>query len=161
MSRHLKPGYGWIEQVEIDYEPRCDDGTLPPNSALAQWYQYVADATDRASRPIAYNHTTRRMLEMAGFIDIQETIIRAPYNSWPADPHQKEIGRWYNLGICEGLEALSLGPLTRIYRWDAAQHVKPLVDSAIRQIRAKKIHAYNNMWVGCIPVACAFVADLH
>lgn len=87
------------------------------------------------------------MLQQAGFIDIQETIIRAPYNSWPADPHQKEIGRWYNLGICEGLEALSLAPLTRIYRWDAVQHVKPLVEAAVRQIRTKKIHAYNNMWV--------------
>ncbi|KAB2575618.1 Secondary metabolism regulator LAE1 [Lasiodiplodia theobromae] len=144
---HLKPGHGWIEQVEIDLEPRCDDGTLPPGSPLVQWYQYVSDATERAARPLAYNHNTRRLLEMAGFIDIQETIIRAPYNSWPADPHQKEIGRWYNLGICEGLEALSLAPLSRIYRWDAAQHIKPLVDQAIRQIRTKKIHAYNNIHI--------------
>ncbi|KAK8187599.1 LaeA-like protein [Phyllosticta capitalensis] len=144
---HLKPGYGWIEQVEIDLEPRCDDGTLQPNSPLVQWYNYVADATERTSRPIAYNHNTRHMLQQAGFIDIQETIIRAPYNSWPADPHQKEIGRWYNLGICEGLEALSLAPLTRIYRWDAVQHVKPLVEAAVRQIRTKKIHAYNNIHI--------------
>jgi len=85
------------------------------------------------------------MLQTAGFIDIQETIIRAPYNSWPADPHQKEIGRWYNLGITEGLEALSLGPLTRAYRWGALEHVKPLVQAAKREICTRKMHAYNNM----------------
>ncbi|KAF2140091.1 uncharacterized protein K452DRAFT_60631 [Aplosporella prunicola CBS 121167] len=144
---HLKPGYGWIEQVEIDIQPRCDDNTLSPDSPLVKWYEYLADATERASRPIAYNHNTRQMLQASGFIDIQETIIRAPYNSWPADPHQKEIGRWYNLGISEGLEALSLAPLTRVYRWDAQQHVRPLCEAAVRQIMSRKIHAYNNIHI--------------
>ena len=93
-SRHLKPGAGWIEQVEIDLEPRCDDGTLQRDSFLVQWYNYLADATYRAERPIGYQHNTRQMLQAAGFIDIQETIVRAPLNGWPSDPHQKSIGRW-------------------------------------------------------------------
>src|SRR6187200_3186313 len=101
------PGSGWIEHVEIDLEPRCDDQTLSSDSALVKWYHYLADATARVSRPIAYNHSTRQMLQTAGFIDIQEIVIRAPYNSWPNDPQKKEIGRWYNLGIIEGLDALS------------------------------------------------------
>jgi len=85
------------------------------------------------------------MLQQIGFIDIQETILRAPYNSWPGDPHQKEIGRWYNLGITEGLEALSVGPLTRINRWSATEHIKPMIGAAKREICARKVHAYNNM----------------
>src|SRR4051794_16672999 len=32
--RHLKPGYGYVEQVELDLKPRCDDTTLAPDSAL-------------------------------------------------------------------------------------------------------------------------------
>jgi hypothetical protein len=144
-NRHLKPGYGWIEQVEIDLTPRCDDGTLPADGPLPQWYNYLADATQRANRPIAYQSHTRQMLETAGFIEISEVIIRAPYNSWPADPHQKDIGRWYNLGITEGLDALSLAPFTRVYQWDATQHVKPLLGEVKKQICNRKIHAYNNM----------------
>ncbi|KAF1988618.1 LaeA-like protein [Aulographum hederae CBS 113979] len=151
---HLKPGLGWIEQVEIDLQPRCDDGTLPANSSLEQWYGYLQDATQRSSRPIAYQHNTRQMLQAAGFIDIQETIIRAPFNAWPGDPHQKEIGRWYNLGITEGLEALSVAPLTRVNRWNAQQHVRPLLESAKREICSRKIHAYNNIhiWTARRPV---------
>jgi trans-aconitate methyltransferase len=144
---HLKPGAGWIEHVEIDLEPRCDDHTLPSESPLVKWYNYLADATARVSRPIAYNHQTRQLLQAAGFIDIQETIIRAPYNSWPNDPHQKEIGRWYNLGITEGLEALSFAPFTRVNRWDLNEHVKPLVEAVRTQICNKKIHAYNNIHI--------------
>ncbi|KAF2258450.1 methyltransferase LaeA [Lojkania enalia] len=144
---HLRPGYGWIEHVEIDLEPRCDDHTLSPDSDLVKWYNYLADATARVSRPIAYNHQTRQMLQAAGFIDIQEIVIRAPYNSWPNDPHQKEIGRWYNLGITEGLDALSFAAFTRVYRWDLNEHVKPLVESVRKQICNRKIHAYNNIHI--------------
>jgi hypothetical protein len=144
-GRHLKPGTGWIEHVEIDMEPRCDDYTLSPESMLFKWYRWLADATVRVSRPIAYEHRTRQLLQSAGFIDIQETVIRVPYNSWPNDPHQKDIGRWYNLGITEGLDALSFAPLTRVYQWDLNAHVKPLLDQVRREICNRKVHAYNNM----------------
>jgi hypothetical protein len=145
LARHLKPGSGWIEHVEIDLQPRCDDHTLSPEAAVSRWYNYLADATARVSRPIAYEHTTRQLLQAAGFIDIQETIIRAPFNSWPNDPHQKEIGRWYNLGLTEGLEALSVAPFTRVNRWDLNVSVKPLVEQVRREVCNRKIHAYNNM----------------
>ncbi|KAJ4988140.1 regulator of secondary metabolism (methyltransferase domain-containing protein) [Stagonosporopsis vannaccii] len=144
---HLKPGSGWIEHVEIDMQPRCDDGTLDPKGKLVQWYGYLADATWRVSRPIAYDHRTRQNLQAAGFIDIQETVIRVPYNSWPNDPHQKDIGRWYNLGITEGLDALSFAPLTRVYQWDLNAHVRPLLDGVKKEICNRKIHAYNNIHI--------------
>ncbi|RAR02792.1 s-adenosyl-l-methionine-dependent methyltransferase [Stemphylium lycopersici] len=142
---HLKPGTGWIEHIEIDMEPRCDDYTLPPDSMLRKWYGWLADATQRVSRPIAYEHRTRQLLQAAGFIDIQETVIRVPYNTWPNDPHQKDIGRWYNLGLTEGLEALTFAPLTRVYQWDLNAHVRPIVESVRRELCNRKIHAYNNM----------------
>jgi hypothetical protein len=144
-SSHLKPGTGWIEHIEIDMEPRCDDYTLPPDSMLTKWYGWLADATHRVSRPIAYEHRTRQLLQAAGFIDIQETVIRVPYNTWPNDPHQKDIGRWYNLGLTEGLEALTFAPLTRVYQWDLNAHVRPVLEGVRREICNRKIHAYNNM----------------
>ncbi|KAJ5021105.1 hypothetical protein J3E73DRAFT_435011 [Bipolaris maydis] len=97
-------------------------------SCFAKWYGWLADATQRAYRPIAYEHRTRQLLQAAGFIDIQETVIRVPYNTWPNDPHQKDIGRWYNLGLTEGLEALTFAPLTRVYHWDLNAHVRPIVE---------------------------------
>lgn len=132
-----------MEQIEIDLQPRCDDETLPYNP-IGQWYDWLSDATQRASRPIAYQHGTRQLLQAQGFVDIEETIIRLPLNSWPADAPSKEIGRWYNLGMVEGLEALSLGPFTRVYRWPA-DDVRRLVQEVKSQMCSKKIHAYNNL----------------
>ncbi len=85
------------------------------------------------------------MLEAAGFADIQEQIIRAPFNSWPADPRQKELGRWYCMGLMDWLEGLSLGPLTRVYGWPAVD-VRRMTDDVKQAIRKKKTcHGYNNM----------------
>jgi hypothetical protein len=159
VTSHLKPGYGWIEQVEIDLEPRCDDGTLEGESVLVSWYRYLADATWRANRPIGYQHNTRQMLQQQGFIDIQERIIRAPLNGWSSDPHQKQIGRWYNLGLTDGLDALSLGPFTRAYRWDANQHVRPLLKQVKQEISRSKVHAYNNMYGSTLSIKCTHNAD--
>ena len=146
LSRHLKPGYGWLEHVEIDIVPRCDDGSLPtPNeSALIQWSQFLLEATQIAARPLAYNVDTRVMLERQGFVEIQEQVIKVPLNPWPTDPHLKDIGRWYNLGLTQGLEALTLGPITRILRWKKSD-VDRLIADAKREICLKKYHAYCNM----------------
>ena len=81
---------------------------------------------------------------MTGFVDITEQIIRVPMNPWPADPHQKEIGRWYNLGLIQGMEAMSLAPLTRMCGWTKEQ-VDTLVAEAKREICSKKFHVYCNM----------------
>lgn len=143
---HLKPGTGYLEQIELDLQPRCDDGTL--KGSIMDWYDYLVDATRRASRPIEYQHNTRQLLERAGFTDIQEQVIRAPYNPWPKDSQLKEIGRWYCVGFTEGLEALSLGPLTRVYGWPA-DNVRRLIDDVKSCVTAKQHHGYNNMWVPC------------
>lgn len=133
-----------MEQVEIDFFPRCDDGSLPADSALIQWANYLVEATQRAYRPLAYNQQTRQMLEATGFVDVSEQVIKVPLNPWPTDQHLKEIGRWYNLGLVQGLEALSLGPFTRMFRW-SKEDVDRIIAAAKRDICSKKHHAYCNM----------------
>lgn len=140
---HLKPGNGSFEQVEIDLEPRCDDGTLL-NGPVVEWYEYVRDATRTVSRPIEYRHDTRHMLQRAGFIDIREEVIRAPFNEWPKDAHQKSIGRCYCGGLLEWLEALSMQPLTKAFGWSPAE-VRSLIKAVFKAILMKRVHAYNNM----------------
>ncbi|KAH8649478.1 LaeA-like protein [Tricladium varicosporioides] len=140
--RHLKPQTGYIEHVEIDMVPRCDDGTLPPNSALVNWTRYILEAMSIQNMSIAYNQDTRLTLEKAGFVDVKEQRIMVPFNPWPAtDPHLKEVGRWYNLGFTQALEALTLAPLTRNLEWTKAD-VDRLIQDTKREVCSKRIHAY-------------------
>ncbi|KAH6977627.1 hypothetical protein EDB80DRAFT_692346 [Ilyonectria destructans] len=104
---HLKPG-GYIEHVEIDWVPQCDDNSLPPTSSLIKWASKLLDAMDQHGRPMrVHPRKTRRELELAGFQDISETVIKAYCNPWPEETHEKEVGKWFNLGLSQGLTALS------------------------------------------------------
>jgi hypothetical protein len=142
LTRHLKPSDGWLEQVEIDYEPRCDNGEVPER--LKQWFGWLHEATANGSKPIRYLHQTPAIMRAQGFVDIRETVVQLPFNTWPQDQHSKEVGRWYNVGLCEGLEALSLGPFTRVFRWPE-NDVKRLAAEMRPYICDRKTHLYHNL----------------
>lgn len=84
------------------------------------------------------------MLERQGFVDIQEEVIKIPLNPWPQEESGKVLGRWYNLGLIQRLEALTLGPLTRMTDWKRPQ-IDKLISDVKRDISSLKIHAYCNM----------------
>ena len=135
----------------MDIEPRCDDGTMPKDAMIRQWYDELKRATFLAHRPIAYNHATREMLASQGFIDIQEKTILIPLSTWPAvHTRQRDLANWYQMVLCkkdgfEGLEAYSLGPLTRPpCNWPKADVVGRCAQ-VDREIRNRKYHMYNNM----------------
>lgn len=102
------------------------------------------DATARAHRPIAYNPDTRMMLERQGFVEIQEQVLKVPLNPWSSDPHLKDVGRWYNLGLTQGLQALTMAPLTRMNEWKASD-VDAFIAEVRRDVCSKKYHSYCNM----------------
>jgi hypothetical protein len=130
--------------------PRSEDGALLANSQLANWHRLVSDAIERAYRPLAYKTDTRGLLATRGFVDIQEQIIKIPLNSWPTDLDQKDIGRWYNVCFAQGLEAMSLAPLTRMYNWETKAVIK-LCSEVKQEIVSKKFRAHCNMLVSHIP----------
>lgn len=150
---HLRPGVGWFEQVEIDFTPRCDDGTLN-DGALKVWYQHLVGATSAIGRSIAYDPLTGQKLKETGFTDITEEQIIIPLNGWPADEKDREVGRWYQIAFTDdpkleatfGMEAMSLAPLSRIYQWPV-DHVRRLVTDAMRQLSDPNVHAYNRLHV--------------
>ncbi|KAI5850719.1 S-adenosyl-L-methionine-dependent methyltransferase [Tricharina praecox] len=152
--QHLKPGYGWFEYVDIDMEARSDDGTLTRHHALSRWQQYVMDATAAAGKPMAYEHRTGQLLRDAGFTDIQEVVYQLPLSPWPAETHLKDCGRWYNLGMSEGLEAFSLGPLCRVLKWPQDE-VRNFLKDVQKDINSKQIHAYSNIhiWIARRPAS--------
>ncbi|KAL9614201.1 MAG: hypothetical protein Q9167_001289 [Letrouitia subvulpina] len=122
LDSHLRPKIGYFEQVEMDFEPRCDDQTLPPDARIRQWYNSLAQATYLANRPIAYRHDTREMLAAQGFVDIEDEVIRVPLSEWSASGYEKDMSRWYSLTMTEGLEAYSLAaPIPVAYQTDQDQ----------------------------------------
>ena len=166
VKEHLIPGKGWFEQVEIDFQPYCDDGTLP-RGRLAEWWElYVKPVYIEAKRPLHYDD--QRMyyeLGSAGFVDIQHESYRLPMNGWSQDSRSEHrAGMWWNIALSSGhestsglgLEAMSLAALCRHGggSWTPDQ-VRRLCDEALQQASDPNVHAYNmlHIWTARVPEA--------
>ncbi|PYH99415.1 methyltransferase [Aspergillus ellipticus CBS 707.79] len=138
---HLRPG-AWFEQVEIDFEPRCDDRSLD-GLALRHWYQFLKQATKDCMRPIAHSsRVTIQELEDAGFTEIDHQMVGLPLNPWHQDNHERTVARWYNLAISESIETLSLAPFSRVYNWPL-EKIRKIAAEVKSEAFNKEIHAYN------------------
>ncbi|RYP17919.1 hypothetical protein DL765_004238 [Monosporascus sp. GIB2] len=139
--RHLKPGSGILEQVEIDLRPRSEKGELPANTKLSLWIRELGEAFDRAGTPLGMDPKTQALLEDLGFVDVKQETKRIPCNAWPDDEHEKDIGRWFNLALTQGLQAMSYGPLTRKLHYNKDQ-VDALVAEVRREVCDRSLRAY-------------------
>jgi len=140
-NRHLKPGVGFMEQVEIDWTPRCE-GPLPPDFKLPLLFEELLSAMDEAGLPMRVDAAaTKDRLRHAGLVDINEEVIRVPWNGWPVDFEEKETGRWFNLSLTQTLQALTMAPLTRVRRW-TYQQVNDLVDQVKAELGRKQVHGF-------------------
>ncbi|KAL5334887.1 methyltransferase [Aspergillus crustosus] len=138
---HLRPG-AWFEQVEIDFEPRCDDRSLE-GMALHHWYQCLKQATAETQRPIAHSsRETIKDLEEAGFTEINHQIVGLCLNPWHENEHERKVARWYNLAVSESIETLSLAPFSRVYNWPL-ERIQKLAADVKSEAFNKEIHAYN------------------
>lgn len=138
---HLRPGTGWFEQVEIDFQPRCDATSGPVPESMATWYKYLKDATESVMKPIAYQGNTKQMLIDAGF-EVSHQFLGLPMNTWPTDAHEKDVGRWYNLAISESLETMSLAPFSRCYNWPV-DRIRSIAAEVKSHAFNKEVHAFN------------------
>lgn len=155
--RHLLPGRGWFEQVEIDFEPRCDDGTLTRGRLSEWWELFVKPVYEESKRPLHYDGLRiQRELQAAGFVDIQRVTYQLPLNGWPQHASERRAGMWWNIALSSGhestsglgLEAMSLAALCKYGggSWTPEQ-VRRLCDEALQQASDPNIHAYNLLHV--------------
>ena len=134
----------------MDYEPRCDDGTLPTDCAMKRWYGDLKTAMRRARQSIAYSTMTGAMLRDAGFSDVEDRSTRIPLNEWhsrllPANPFQIRLGMSY-LGWMEAvhLEGLSMQPFT-LHLGKTAEEVRIAARDAADEMRRVMHHSFNEL----------------
>ncbi|EGU83882.1 hypothetical protein FOXB_05596 [Fusarium oxysporum f. sp. conglutinans Fo5176] len=142
---HLTPGIGFFEHIEVDWIPRCDDDERPANSAFVKWAELFLDGMDRFNRSVRVTpQEHRQMLEAAGFTDIRQEVIKAYVCPWSADRNEREIARWFNIGLSHSLEAMSLKPLIEKLGFEA-EEVRELCERAKRETCVLRYHTYCNI----------------
>ncbi|TKX23310.1 methyltransferase domain-containing protein 31 [Elsinoe australis] len=141
---HLAPG-GYIEFQDYGLPLKCADGTLD-GTHLKRWGELLCQAAANLGRPMGTDVSAhyRKWMEDIGFVDIEERHFMWPSNAWPKDPYMKELGRWNQVNILDGLEGFCLALLIRGLGW-RKEEVDVFVAQVTNDIKDKRIHGYYPM----------------
>ena len=76
--------------------------------------------------------TTKRFMEEAGFVDVQEKVFKLPKNEWPQDNHLKTLGRMWEENVLSGLSGFSMAHYSRDLSWSKDQIEVSLAGRLVR-----------------------------
>lgn len=108
----MAPG-GYIEQVELNIEPKSEDDSLPADSILFQWTTIAQNWTRATSKKFLVANELKQQIADAGFVDVVEQIFKLPLGTWSSDERFKNIGRFYQQFWREGMEGWVMAIATR------------------------------------------------
>ena len=117
---------GYIEQVEIDIQPKSEDGSLPADSILFQWNSVARDWARATGKTFFVANEVKQQIADAGFVEVVEQIFKVPLGTWSSDERCNQIGRFYEQLWREGMEGWVMAIATRCL--GASLPVHELVD---------------------------------
>lgn len=118
---------------------------MPECSALLEWSQRFLDGMDEFHRSARISgQNVQRMVEAAGYVDFEETIIRCCVSPWCRSEEEKLVANWFNICFIEGIEAMSLAPLVEKCCMTLCQ-VEALQARVKRESCNLEFRAYFNM----------------
>lgn len=142
---HTKPG-GWVEWQHKHPWIVSDDNTLPENSAMQQWSKNVFEAAEKFGAPFGDTVRIKQRMEDAGFIDVQEHILKLPIGPWPKDKRLKKVGAFEVVNMVDGIEGLSFRLFSKALGMSADAIQLNLMEVR-SEAKNSKIHSYYPFYV--------------
>lgn len=90
--RHMNSG-GYLQFADVDFTPRCDDGTMAEDNVWREWQQTAHSFAEISQRRFFSAEETEQEMKDAGFVDIVQKKYKLPIGGWSSDPRYREIGR--------------------------------------------------------------------
>ncbi|KAF2124279.1 S-adenosyl-L-methionine-dependent methyltransferase [Dothidotthia symphoricarpi CBS 119687] len=137
---HLEPG-GWLEFQEPIELCESDDGTIERAQTILQWQALCAQAARGSGIELCVGLTLKRRMVQAGFVDVEEKVIKVPVGPWPKDPRMKEIGRYGREHLAVGVEPYTFGFLGKLLGWSEAE-CRVMIAKVVADVRNRNLHLY-------------------
>jgi hypothetical protein len=99
---------------EIYFRPHSPDSSTH-NTALEAWNAKVIEGAKVLGKDWWCTPNYKAWFEEAGFVDVVEKVFAWPGNEWVKGEKGKEMGRTMLANGLEGLSAVSMAVLTRVF----------------------------------------------
>ncbi|PKS04900.1 hypothetical protein jhhlp_008265 [Lomentospora prolificans] len=137
---------GYLEIHDIDFMIRCDDDSMPDDSAIVKWHLYLKEAAANLGIKLgSLILDFPEMMQKAGYVDISVRQFKWPINTWPKEKKYKEIGWFAYENFNWGCESMSLALLTRGLGWNVDE-VRVFMALLRKDFANKRMHAYWNFY---------------
>ncbi|EAA30865.1 UMTA [Neurospora crassa OR74A] len=139
--RCCKPG-GWIEHLDTDAEFFCYDGTMPNDSAMAQWgpiWREVGRKTG-LNVTVVSSGTMENGMRKAGFTNIVSEDHYAPIAPWSDDPKLKQLGLYQSAALTHDIEGFLVYFMPKYLGW-TPKEIANYAATMRKEFREAKIHA--------------------
>lgn len=143
MYSALNPG-GVIELQDVVFPIRCDDGSAPSDSAIAEWSRLFIQAGSKAGLKVDRALDFVTPLREAGFVGITGRRFKWPIGPWAKGKKNKRMGQWTLDNYLEGIQGGSLALFTRMLGW-TKERVELFLMEVRKELHLQKSHFYFPM----------------
>ena len=111
--KHLTHG-GSLEVADFGL---IKDPNASTDSYLSIFNGACQSAFEKAGTSSGLDHLKKAAIEGSGLVVARSRAFDVPIGTWPSDPRKKIAGKMALISTLEGLEAMSLRPLTKHLGW--------------------------------------------
>jgi hypothetical protein len=112
----LKPG-GYFKFQEILYYPQCDDGTITDPYPVKDWIDELNKGIANLGGDNFGASKLAGQMRDAGFINVEEIVLKLPLGVWPKDKLLKRAGLYWRVANSDGLRNICSRVFTRGLGW--------------------------------------------
>ncbi|KAK3381992.1 S-adenosyl-L-methionine-dependent methyltransferase [Podospora didyma] len=133
----LTPG-GWVEFQETIIQFQAIDMTLE-GTALQRWNALLLEGVRKMGRSAIAGVRYKKLMQEAGFININEKRFAVPMNPWAKGHNEKMLGAMQMANNLEGVDGITMAVFTRSLGWKP-EDVELFLIEVKRDMQDKKIH---------------------
>ncbi|RMJ27592.1 Methyltransferase [Aspergillus sp. HF37] len=144
IKNNLKPG-GWVEFVDFPAELFSDDESRQNAPNISEWCKLLDDASQKFGKDLNVTSKYKQWLIDAGFRNVKEDVYKIPVNPWAKDRKMKEIGRYQQVNMVEGMEAYSMALFTRVLGM-TSEEVQVFFAGVRQELVDRSLHLYAKFY---------------
>ncbi|KAK1673400.1 S-adenosyl-L-methionine-dependent methyltransferase [Colletotrichum godetiae] len=148
---NLKPG-AFIETQDFSANVQCDDGTMPEDWPLLEFWSKIRDAMHKMKIDIQVAPRIGALMRDAGFVNVEAKSYKVPVGRWPLDKTKRLVGH-YMRSVTEDFLGMAASKPLAALGMDRTE-IEVFLASVRNAIKDPEVHAYGTYYslVGQKPV---------